>query len=417
MSQDPPYFTLGECRVCGARDLVPFLDLGDMPLVNRYVRPEDAAGVEPRYPLSINFCPACANSQLSVVVSPEILYTHYDYQSSVSETFQRHCEEMARTLVERHRLGADSLVAEIASNDGCLLSKFQAQGVRVLGVEPARNLAAQANAAGRPTLNRFWGTGAAADVIAAQGKASLVVATNVVAHVHDLHGFFREVRAALNPDGVFVFEVPYMVTFINRTEFDTTYHEHLSYFLLKPLRHALEAEGLELAEAEEFDIHGGSIRVSARPFEGAPGAVPDSVARLLKWEEELGLHDSAAYLRFSRHVQVLKEELCAFTSSLKARGKRLAGFGASAKGNVLLNYCGLGRETFDYVVDDTPSKQGMLYPGNHLPIVSRAALRERAPDYLLILAWNFADEIIRKTQDYRDRGGRYILPIPSLRVI
>ena len=407
---------LAACRVCGGHDLVPFLDLGSLPLVNRYVAPSQEQEKEPRFPLQILFCRSCSLSQLSVVVDPRVLYREYDYHSSVSQTFQKHCAEMAAGLHGSLGLSAKELVVEIASNDGCLLSRFKHLGSRVLGVEPATNLARIANEAGFPTLNDFWSGGVADRIRGEHGVARLVVATNVLAHVDDLSGFLRAVASLLAPEGAFVFEVPYMVNFMNRAEFDTAYHEHLSYFLLRPLKKALEANGLVLADVHEFEIHGGSIRVTARPASrgGSPGP---NVARLLAWEGELGLHDEATYLRFSRHVATLKEELVTFLGGLKQRGKRIAAYGASAKGNVLLNYCGVGCDVVDYVVDDTPAKQGKLYPGVHLPIVPRSHLQANPPDYLLLLAWNFVDELLRNTADYRAGGGRYVVPIPSLRVL
>ena len=411
-----PYVTLDACRVCGSARLVPYLDLGAMPLVNRYVVPASAPARDERFPLEIQFCPVCANSQLSIVVDPAVLYSSYDYHSSVSETFRRHCEELAARVVADLGLRPGQLVTEIASNDGCMLNEFKPHGVKLLGVEPASNLARLANERGLPTLNRFWSLDVAQEIRSEHGPASLLLGTNVVAHVHDLHGFFAAARHLVEPAGAFVFEVPYLVNFINRAEFDTTYHEHLSYFLLKPLKLALERNGLTVVDAEQFEIHGGSIRVTARPAEHA-GAVSERVASYLKLEEDLGLHETPAYERFARQVQVIREELVAFLAALKGRGKRIAGFGASAKGNVLLNYCGLGAETFEYVVDDTPAKQGKLYPGNRLPIVGRDRLASDPPDYLLILAWNFADEIVAKTAEFQRQGGRYLVPIPSLRVM
>lgn len=414
---DPLCRRISACRICGGGELVPFLDLGSLPLVNRYRSVSQPDLAEPRFPLQLLFCRACSLSQLSVVISPEALYTQYEYQSSVSMTFQRHCEEMAAGFWRDLQLTANDLVVEIASNDGCLLSKLQKLGGRILGVEPAQNLARQAESAGLPTLNRFWGKETADLIRAHHGPAKLIVATNVLAHVDDLHGFLRAAGSVLDPSGALVFEVPYMVNFMNRAEFDTAYHEHLSYFLLRPLKQALEAADFRLTDVQEFEIHGGSIRVTARPATVAATTSAQNVQRLLAWEEELGLYEEKTYLRFAAHVSLLKEELTAFLHALKARGKRLAAYGASAKGNVLLNYCGIGCETLDYVVDDTPGKQGKFYPGNHLPIVSRAHLHASPPNYLLLLAWNFVDELVKNTADFRAQGGRYIVPIPSLRVI
>ena len=411
------YHKVNQCRICGSKDLIQFLDLGEMPLANRYLSSNDLDQEEPRFPLQILFCRSCALSQLSMVVDPKILYHHYDYHSSVSKTFQEHCEAMASSLAHDLELSENDLVLEIASNDGCLLSKFQNLGCKILGIEPAKNLAQLAEKMGLPTFNRFWEPSIAEQVLKSHGRPKLIVATNVLAHVDNIHNFIRTVASLLTKDGAFVFEVPYMVNFINRAEFDTTYHEHLSYFLLRPLKRVLEANGLVLIDVHEFEIHGGSVRVMARPSQNFSGPASENVQRLLDWEEELGLYDEATYFRFAAHIALLKEELSTFLRALKARGKKLAAYGASAKGNVLLNYCGLGKDVLDYVVDDTHAKQGKIYPGNHLPIVSRTHLHEAPPHYLLLLAWNFVDELVKNTSDFHAQGGRYIVPIPSLRVI
>ncbi len=408
---------LKQCRICGKKDLVRFLDLGPMLLVNRYLTSTDLHQPEPKFPLEILFCRSCFLSQLSVVISPQILYANYAYHSSISKTFQEHCEKMANDLARTLDLGEQDLILEIASNDGCLLSYFKTFGSKVLGVEPAHNLAQIAKSKGLRTITRFWDQSVADDVVMQYGKARLVLATNVLAHVDDLHGFLRAVASVLKPDGVFVFEVPYMVNFMNRAEFDTAYHEHLSYFLLHPLKIALEKNGFVLADVHEFEIHGGSIRLMATRGGSLPGTGAENIQRLLNWEEELGLHVESSYLRFASHVALLKEELTVFLRALKIRDKKIAAYGASAKGNVLLNYCGIGRDLLEYVVDDTPAKQGKFYPGNHLPIVSRTHLHDIPPHYLLLLAWNFVDEMVKNTAQFREKGGRYIVPIPSLRVI
>lgn len=405
------------CRICGGADLIPFLDLGKMPLVNRYLTEDTPYADEPRFPLEILFCRSCCLSQLSLVLNPEVLYGQYSYFSSVSATFREHCNRMARGLRDTLDLGQNDLVMEIASNDGCLLSQFKALDLPVLGIEPAGNIAQLANDAGLRTLNRFWNGETAKEAVRLAGQPRLIVATNVLAHVDDLHGFLEAVASTLRPDGFFAFEVPYMVHFMNRSEFDTTYHEHLSYFLLRPLVQALSANGLSIVDVQEFEIHGGTIRVLSRLSTHASPPRTANVDRLLRWEEELGLYDSASYLRFAAHVSRIKEELTTFLSALKGRKKKVAAYGASAKGNVLLNYCGLGRDIVDYVVDDTPEKQGKFYPGNRLPVVNRDHLRKSPPDYLLLLAWNFVDELVHKTGEFRAQGGRYIVPIPSLRVM
>lgn len=411
------YRELSQCRICGGKDLVQFLDLGQMPLVNHYLSLDDLQNTEPYFPLKMFFCQSCKLSQLSIVIRPEILYSQYAYHSSVSRTFQDHCENMAISVSRDFEILENDLVLEIASNDGCLLSKFQKLGCKTVGVEPAKNLASLSERIGLSIINQFWGSDASEKILSQFGRPKLIIATNVLAHVEDLHGFIREVASLLDPKGAFIFEVPYMVNFMNRAEFDTAYHEHLSYFLLRPLKQVLKANGMVLTDVHEFEIHGGSIRVTARPAQYSQENLSKNVQRLLNWEEELGLYDKATYFRFASHVSLLKEELTTFLHALKNRGKKIAAYGASAKGNVLLNYCGLGKDVLDYVVDDTHVKQGKIYPGNHLPIVSRAHLHETPPHYLLLLAWNFVDELVKNTVDYRSHGGRYIIPIPSLRVI
>lgn len=407
--------THNTCRICGAKCLQVFLDLGVMPLVNSYLdRAEDAA-TEPRFPLQIAYCDACWLSQLTCVVNPRILYSNYAYHSSISQTFQMHCREMADDLITRYQLDENSRVLEIASNDGCLQRAFRDRNVSVFGVEPASNLAADARADGLRVIDRFWNGETAQEVLAQQGPCSLILATNVVAHVDDLKGFLSAVRHALTPGGMFVFEVPYLTTFLTKTEFDTTYHEHLSYFLLTPLKQALEQTGLALVNVQEFNIHGGSIRVHAA---AAGNQKPsENASRMLDTERDCGFLHPELYQRFGAHVETVREELNLFLAALRARDRKIAAYGASAKGNVLLNYCGFGPEIVDYIVDDTPAKQGKFSPGNGIPIVSRDHLFRHPPDYLLLLAWNFSEELMANLPDFQKNGGRFVLPIPALRVV
>lgn len=403
------------CRICSSRDLQIFLDLGNMPLVNRYLDDPREAAAEPRFPLQIACCDSCWLSQLTCVVDPAILYHKYAYHSSISQTFRNHCRDMASELITHCGLGASSRVVEIASNDGCLQVEFFARGIKVLGVEPASNLAQEARTRGVEVIDRFWNEATATQVVAAQGPADLIVATNVVAHVDDLRGFLAAVRMALAPGGRFVFEVPYMTTFLTKTEFDTTYHEHLSYFLLTPLQKALADAGMDLVDAQEFPIHGGSIRVHAA-LAGA-GKPTRAVQRMLGTERDCGFLQPDLYRQFSAHVEATRTELNLFLCALRDRGRHIAAYGASAKGNVLLNYCGLGRDTIDFIVDDTPAKQGKFSPGNGIPIVSRDHFTQNPPEYLLLLAWNFSEELMANLPDFKKSGGRFVLPIPALRVL
>lgn len=397
------------CRVCGHDQFHPYLDLGQIPLVNRYVNPGDDRP-EPRFPLRIQKCNRCHLSMLDLVVDPRILYKDYAYQSSISKTFQQHCGGLAD---ESLRLFPDCTVQvwEIASNDGCMGLEFQRRGAKVLGIEPAANLAALARSRGVHSVPEFWSERVAQELKRRYPVPDLMVATNVFAHVDHLQDFLAGIRAVLPDHGRLIVEVPYLVSFIQKTEFDTAYHEHLSYFLLHPIREVARRAGLELLDVQEVDIHGGSIR--AHLGYGKPSA---EVERLLKQEEALGFYGTKLYDEFSRHVQQIREELVSFLTGLRQRGRTVAAFGASAKGNVLLNFCHLSAETLEYVVDDTLAKQGKLYPGLRLPIVSRDVLIRNPTDYLLILAWNFYDEIKSSLSGYLAGGGRLVSPLPTLRI-
>lgn len=405
------------CRICGGSDMVPYLDLGQMPLVNSYLTSKDDIPSELKFPLVILFCRTCALSQLSLVISPEVLFRDYDYHSSVSKTFQAHCASLADATKKLHELSKDDLVVEIASNDGCLLSEFKKLDLRVRGVEPARNLARISESRGLPTIAEFWAQPVADEIKKLDGLASVVVCTNVLAHVDDLNGFLSAVRSLLKPGGTFIFEVPYMLHFMERRAFDTTYHEHLSYFLLKPLETALRMNDLKLVDAELFEIHGGSVRVTAQPASSARWEARERVKTLLEHEKSCGLLSEGVYLDFQSQVQNMREELRLFVIGAKSNGHTIAAYGASAKGNVLLNYCRLDHTLIDYVVDDTPAKQNKLYPGVHIPIVPRSTLAARPPKYLLLLAWNFAQELMANTRSFSQAGGRYLVPIPSLQVV
>jgi novobiocin biosynthesis protein NovU/D-mycarose 3-C-methyltransferase len=397
------------CRVCGHNEFHPYLDLGQIPLVNRYVDPGDDQP-EPRFPLRIQKCTRCHLSMLDLVVNPEVLYDNYAYQSSISKTFQQHCGRLAdkaRILFPNPSL----MVWEIASNDGCMGLEFQRRGAQVLGIEPAANLAALAQSRGVNSVSRFWSESVAKELLQKYPAPDLIVATNVFAHVDNLQDFLAGVRAVLPPHGRLIVEVPYLVSFIQKTEFDTAYHEHLSYFLVYPIREAARRAGLEILDVEGLEIHGGSIRVHFGYGQASP-----EVERYLKEEEAMGFYGDQIYDQFSKHVQQIREELVSFLTGLRQHGRTIAAFGASAKGNVLLNYCHLAGETFEYVVDDTLAKQGRLYPGLRLPIVSRDALIRSPTDYLVILAWNFYEEIKSSLSGYMAGGGRLVCPLPTLHI-
>ena len=412
------YFPVTECRICKGQNMKLYLDLGKIPLVNNYVAPAEAQQDDPRFPLQLLFCNDCTLSQLSIVVSPETLYTNYLYRSSISKTFVGHCYAFAKHSVNTFDLSRQSLVVDIASNDGCALNEFKKFGVRVLGVEPAQNLADIAQKNGITTFVGFWNEDTARQILAQHGEASFISAMNVFAHVHDIHAFLKAVRLLLKDQGVFVIEVPYLLNFVNKNEFDTIYHEHLSYFLVKPLSHLIQQHGMEIFDIKKFVIHGGSIRVYVKKTTNKYLSIDqDSIQWLLELEKDLKLYEVETYVNFSRDVEKLSQELVKLLLRLKKQGKIIAAYGASAKGSVLTNFCRIGNAVISYIIDDTPEKQGYLAPGTHIPIVPPSYLREKEPDYLLLLAWNFADELMQRTQEYKNRGGKYIIPIPNVRIV
>lgn len=399
------------CRICATRLPPPYLDLGSTPLANSYIPPGGSTLEEPKYPLAVALCAKCGLSQLTEVVDPAEMFTHYLYVSSTTKTFRDHCAELADAAWAFLAHKTQPAVLDIASNDGCLLRAFQRKGARILGVDPAKNLAAEANASGTPTINDYWGERSRREVLRRSGKVDIVTATNVVAHVDDVLGFFREVREVLSTEGIFVFEVPYMVDLVEKREFDTIYHEHLSYFCLAPLVRALKQQGLHPCHAELRPIHGGTIRVYSSPsLRSSSGAIE----ALLSAEKSGGYQDPDTYRRFAQSILVNREQLVSLLRQLKSSGKAVAGYGASAKGNTLLNFFGLSSGDLMYIVDDNPKKHGYLTPGTHIPIVAPSTLDDRPCDYLLLLAWNFAAEIQRRTERFRGAGGRYIVPVPAV---
>lgn len=404
------------CRVCDSTDLLVYLDLGLLPLANNLAPCAREAKDTQRYPMQVQYCRDCSLSQLTVVIDPRKLFSNYAYRSSISKAYVEHCRAMARSLRDSLGLKQGDLVVDIAGNDGALLAVFKDElGVRVVNVDPAENLAAIAEAQGVPTITSFWGPGAAGQVIAEHGRPDLITATNVFAHVDDVRGFVQAAKNCLAENGTLMLEFPYGVDFIEHREFDTIYFEHLSYVLLEPVRRMAENLGMVVFDVQKQDIHGGTIRV----FIGDKGghAVLPSVAAFIAREKDEGYHGTEVYEAWSKEIDDLIGDLVRQINALKKGGARIAAFAASAKGNTLLNACRLDTDTVDYIVDDTPEKIGRYSPGTGIPIVSRRVLAEDPPDYLLILAWNFAKDIIASTGDFSAAGGKYILPIPGFRIV
>ena len=403
------------CLGCAAALGDPFLDLGSQPLANALLRPEDAARPEPRFPLAVAYCARCHLVQLTQTAPPEALFGEYLYFSSYSDTFLAHARAMADTLVARFGLGPRSRVLEIASNDGYLLKFVQAHGVPVLGVEPARNVAAVAQAHGVPTLARFFGPDVVEDVVRDFGRADVVVGNNVLAHVPDVNTFLGAVAAALAPAGAAVFEFPYLGDLLERTAFDTIYHEHVFYYSLAAVTGLAARAGLDVFDVERQTIHGGSLRVFMRRAGG--GAAGPAVARLLAEENAAGLTSAVRYAGFRRDVQRVREDLVSLLRRLRGQGRRLAAYGAPAKGTVLLNACGIGTDLLDFTVDRSPHKQGRLVPGVRLPIRTPEDLLKEMPDFTLLLPWNLAEEIVAQQAAYVRKGGAFIVPVPIPRVL
>ena len=401
------------CRSCGYTNLENVLSLGCTPLANALLTEKELGKPEAIYPLELVFCSECSLVQITETVSPEKLFREYVYFSSFSETMLRHAENSAAELVTERSLGTESLVVEIASNDGYLLQFYRRAGVPVLGIEPATNIAAVAEQRGIPTICDFFNDDLASRLLEDGHRADVIHANNVLAHVPDLNGFVRGLRRVLKPDGLVVIEVPYVKDMIDRCEFDTVYHEHLCYFSLTALNALFARNGLTIQKVERLAIHGGTLRIYA----GRDTEPHESVTRLLSDEKAWGVNDIAFYSGFGARVEQLRNELVTLLRKLKTQDQRIAVYGASAKGSTLLNYCRLGAETLDYVVDRSTVKQGLYTPGTRLKIYAPEKLLEDAPDYVLLLTWNFASEILEQQAEYRKRGGRFIVPVPAVRVV
>jgi SAM-dependent methyltransferase len=401
---------IANCRSCGGNDLRVILDLGSQPIANALLSEEELSRPETRYPLAVAFCPACALLQVTETVPADVLYQRdYPYFSSSSPALLKHSAEHAEALTRKYGLGPLSFVVEVASNDGYLLRNFIDREIDCLGIDPADGPAARANAAGVPTMHDFFGS-RCAEQLASQGKlADVVIANNVVAHVDDINDFVAGFARLLKPTGVAVFEFAYALNLIEHCEFDTIYHEHLFYHTLHGLTPLFKRHGLYLNDVERLPIHGGSLRltVSRTPARSVEFDV------LLSHEAELGVDTVSFYNDFADRVRTLRDSLAGLLVSERKNGKRIACYGAAAKGATLINYLDLGEGFFEFVADANTYKQGKYMPGQRIPIRHPDQLVAAQPDYVLLLVWNFAGEVMRQQAAYRERGGSFIIPVPE----
>ncbi len=405
------------CLFCGTALRHTFVDLGMSPLCESYVPKEKLNHMEPFYPLHVYVCDKCFLVQLEEYVSPEEIFTEYAYFSSYAESWVEHMRSYADLIVDRLGLGQGSLVVEVASNDGYLLQHFVRKGIPVLGIEPAANVARVAVEKGIPTLVKFFGEQTARELAAAGKQADLICGANVLAQVPKPNDFVKGLQILLKPGGVVTIEFPHLMRLIAESQFDTIYHEHFSYFSFVSAEKIFAAQGLTLFDVEELPTHGGSLRVYARHAGDTTKPITKRAVELRQREIDGGLLRIETYAHFGEQVKVTKRKLLAFLIEAKSAGKTIVGYGAPGKGNTLLNYCGIRTDFIDFTVDRSAYKQGKFLPGTHIPIHDPERIRQSRPDYVLILPWNFKDEIIQQMAYIREWGGRFVVPIPEVRVL
>jgi 2-polyprenyl-3-methyl-5-hydroxy-6-metoxy-1,4-benzoquinol methylase len=406
------------CRMCRSDRLNVFLDLGKTPPADQFLHKHQLEKSWQAYPLQVASCAECGLVQLNYEVDPQILYCDdYPYESSTTSAGRQHWKEFAATATHMLSLGTDDLVIDVGSNVGVLLSMFKDGGTKVLGVDPAANIAAIANANGIETIPAFFNSATAEKIVGSKGKATVITGTNVFAHVGDLHDFMRAVDLLLNERGTLIVEAPYFLELLHNLEYDTIYHEHLSYLSLRPLVRFFEQFQMEIFDVQLRDIHGGSIRIFVRRTSSAAKPAAPIVEQMLSNEEREGVYNSTRLERFARDVADNRRALRELLVSLKQSGARIAAVSAPAKGMTLLNYCGIGPDFLDFVSEKSGLKIGRYTPGTQIEVVSDATLVDQQPDYALLLAWNFASEIMSNLQDFADRGGKFIIPIPTPRIV
>jgi len=403
------------CIICHRDTLEPFLDLGKTALANKFLTQEELSGSEPKYRLRAGFCKTCHHVQLMERIPPKAMFEDYLYISSASDTLKAHLYKLSDAIVNRYHLDEKNRVMDIGCNDGTLLRGFKRHGVRTLGIDPAKNLEELITGSGIAHYTGFFDSKTARQIVSKWGQASVITATNTFPHIQDLQDFLTGIKVSLAPGGTLVMEMHYFVDILDQLAFDTFYHEHISYWSLGPMVELFERMGLEIVDAERLPIHHGQLRVFIQ--NKGEVSVQPSVKEILKLEHSRALDRYETYKKFSDRVKKIKEDLKRKIKNLKGQGKRIVGYGAPAKGNTLLSFLELGPNTIDYIVDRSSLKQGRYTPGMHIPVVAPERLLLDQPDYVLLLAWNFADEILCQQAEYRKRGGKFIVPLPKFKIL
>jgi len=411
-----PVKKITACRVCKATKFQKILTLGPTPLANAFLTEDQINLPENFYPLDVYFCLKCSFIQLGHVVNPKILFDNYVYASSTSPVFVNHFKTFAASASEKYLSNKKELIIDIGSNDGILLEPFKALGFKVLGIEPAATVASLARKKKIPTIEKYFSRALAKAIVKEHGKAKIVTATNVFAHIDDLDEVIDGLKTILDDDGMFVIEAPYLIDFLENRYFDLVYHEHLSYWSIDALKKLFKRHNMEVFDVEKVPVHGGSIRVYVKKKQGVY-PINKSVGEFLDKEKKANIFSLETYQEFAKKIQENKITLLTLLGKLKLQGKTIAAYGAPAKGNTLLNYFSIGTDVLDFVVDDSPLKQGLFTPGKHIPVVSSKVLYKEQPDYLFILAWNFAEPIMKNNSKYKDKGGTFIIPVPKPKIV
>jgi len=403
------------CRICGSKDIIKFLSLGNMPLAGGFLKKEDIPN-EKKYPLDIYFCKNCSLVQVLDVIPPDILFKDYRYLSSSTKTLSEHFKKAATYYKERFLRNKTSFVVEIGSNDGVLLKPLTDLGINAIGIDPSENVSKIAKSKGLKVIVDYFTKKVAKEIVNKYGKADLIIANNVFAHIDNLDEVMDGIKILLKEDGVYIFEVQYIIDLLENTKYDTMYHEHLCYYSLHALSYLMDRFGIEIFDVERIPIHSGSIRVFVRN-KGKNESISKKVKELLELENRVGILDEKSYIAFGDLINKNKIELVGLLKNLKKQGKRIIGYGAPGSSIILLNYCDIGKEILDYVVDVSLERYGRVIPGKHIEILHPDKMKEKYPDYALILAYTYKDEILSKEKDFIEKGGKFIMPLPKIEIL